>query len=226
MTKKGNYQDLTGQTFYHLTAIRFDHSSKSGNSVWLWKCNFQECGKEHLANASKVKCGQIKSCGCYHKYSVAERSRTHGHTIKEDGIKSRPCGTASKEYECWINMRRRCGNTKDPNYHRYGGRGISVCERWQNSFEDFLEDVGMAPTKKHSLGRIDNDKDYCKSNVQWETPIQQCNNKSTNHLIEMNGRRMTVTQWARELDIPTDTMFKRVEAGWSNEKLITPLHHR
>lgn len=87
--------------------------------------------------------------------------------------------TDTKEYRAWLAMKARCSDNRRHNAHRYVGRGITVCERWDNSFESFLKDVGPAPTPKHSLGRINNDKNYQPGNCRWETPKQQAANRST-----------------------------------------------
>jgi hypothetical protein len=86
--------------------------------------------------------------------------------------------TGSKEYRAWLSMKERCSRPEYHGYHRYGGRGISVCERWEKSFEAFFLDVGPAPSPQHSLGRLDNDGGYEPSNVRWQTAKEQCQNRA------------------------------------------------
>lgn len=145
--------------------------------------------------------------------------RTHGlKYLSLTPIKIRP------EYYIWMAMKRRCRNPDSQQYKNYGGRGIDVCSNWL-SFEGFYKDMGDRPTAKHSLGRIDNDKGYNKSNCRWETKEQQDNNKRQNVYWEYNGVRLSIAQWAKLIGLKTDTLWKRVNsAGWSIEKALTTPH--
>ena len=100
-----------------------------------------------------------------------------------------------KEYNTWKRMRQRCSNKLHPKYARYGGREIKICQEW-NSFKVFLKDMGLAPGKKYSLDRIDNNGNYCKTNCRWATNKTQCNNSSTNRLITFNGITASISEWA------------------------------
>lgn len=126
-------------------------------------------------------------------------------------------------HRVWRQMRQRCTNSNDPRFSAYGARGIKVCKRW-DSFVLFLEDVGERPLGKTSAGRaayqierIDNDKGYEPSNVKWAHYIGQANNRRTNHLIEYNGERCTLSQWSKRLGIRPGTLLKRLKMGWSLE---------
>ncbi len=132
-----------------------------------------------------------------------------------------------KTYSAWKSMRSRCGNTNNPVYHYYGGRGIYVCDRWQNSFEHFLEDMGTAP-KGLSLDRVDNDKGYCKENCRWATPEEQAANKRSTHFIFYGEEKRHVADWARKLKTNVTTLDARLnKLGWSIEKtLSTPFKKR
>lgn len=114
------------------------------------------------------------------------------------------------EYNIWGGIKRRTRNPKYFQYHLYGGRGIKMCDRWFDSFENFLEDMGPRPSKKHSLDRIKQNGNYEKSNCRWATAIEQNNNSRKNVWIDRMGLRMTPAQWARKLDISVAPIYRRL----------------
>lgn len=120
----------------------------------------------------------------------------------------------------WAGMLARCRNPRARGYHRYGGRGIKVCERWLK-FENFLADVGPRPSKEHSLGRRDNDGDYEPSNVRWETRDEQANTRSTCKFITYGGKTMTLAHWAREIRVKPSTLGSRLHKGMTEEEALT-----
>ena len=122
-------------------------------------------------------------------------------------------------YRCWQAMHQRCSNPATPLYHRYGGRGISVCERW-NSVHAFLEDLGHPPAG-HSLGRIDNDGNYEPGNCRWETQEQQNENTCRNRFVEWQGRTQTIKAWAQEMNLNPQQISERLRRGWSAERALT-----
>jgi hypothetical protein len=127
----------------------------------------------------------------------------------------------TKEWGAWNAMHRRCKYPSMDRYEKYGGRGITICERW-NNFLNFLEDVGYAPSKTHSLGRIDNDGNYEPSNVRWETVQQQHRNTSGNRKITFNEKTLTLCEWAELTGIKRTTITQRLDAyGWSVEATLT-----
>ena len=129
------------------------------------------------------------------------------------------------EYRTWRAMKARCHNTIDPKCANYGGRGIRVCERWANSFEAFLEDMGRKPSPRHSIDRVDNDGNYEPSNCRWATPKEQANNqrlKRSARMVEWNGKTQTMSDWARELGISVTLIHYRLEKGWSPAEALRP----
>jgi len=122
-------------------------------------------------------------------------------------------------YKTWIGLKARCYNKNDKDYKNYGGRGIKVCKRWKNSFENFYNDMGDKP-KGMSIDRIDNNGNYEPSNCRWATIEQQNNNKRNNHLLTYNGKTQTITQWSREIKVPVSTLQCRLLRGWSKEKTL------
>jgi hypothetical protein len=121
-------------------------------------------------------------------------------------------------------MQTRCTNPKAINYADYGGRGITVCERWR-SFENFYSDMGPRPSSDHSLERISNNEPYAPANCRWATTVEQSNNKRSNNMVEACGRKQTVVEWARESGIPAYAIYHRLYNGWDPERAVTePIH--
>lgn len=138
-------------------------------------------------------------------------------------------GGASKsgrtpEYVAWVNMRCRCYYPRNNRFHLYGDRGITVCDRWRNSFEVFLADMGLKPTPRHSLDRIDNNGNYEPDNCHWVTPKEQSRNTRRNLLITCHDRTMPLVAWADETGIKPGTISARLQRGWAAERaLATPI---
>jgi len=119
-------------------------------------------------------------------------------------------------------MNKRCRNPADKDYLRWGGRGIRVCERWRNSFENFLADMGKKPSAKHSLDRINNDGDYEPGNCRWATNREQSRNRSNNRYITAFGETLLVVEWAERSNVKLGTIYRRLQYGWSPERAVTP----
>jgi hypothetical protein len=118
-------------------------------------------------------------------------------------------------------MKKRCYTSSATGYRNYGGRGIRVCERWRGSFLAFLEDVGVRPTGRHSLDRIDNNGNYEPGNVRWVTQAEQATNGRRNRHITHGGKTQTLGEWAREYHINSETLASRIgKLGWSMERAL------
>lgn len=141
--------------------------------------------------------------------------KPHGNTKHGHAAGGKISGT----YYSHRSMLQRCYDENHCAYPRYGGRGITVCDRWRNSFENFLADMGERPLGKE-LDRINTDGNYDPTNCRWATRMVQGSNKRNNVILRHKGRDLTISQWSRETGISLDTMWHRVKAGWPTEKVI------
>lgn len=185
---------------------------KNGHWFAVFKC---ECGASKVIAVCNVKKSRTVSCGCLRSEKSADRKRKHGHASR-----SFPNGQ-TRAYSTWQAMRSRCKNKKHNRYHIYGGRGISVCSRWDSSFEEFLKDMGDPP-EGMSIERIDVDADYCPENCIWATQGQQAVNRRTTRLIEYEGKTMCLSEWSIYLGIPYMTLRARLLVSeWSVARSFT-----
>jgi len=155
--------DLTGQVFGRLTAVTPAGRNKHGQTMWACKC---ECGAEVVVVAGNMKSGNSCSCGCFRKELLTK----HGDAPRPGN------GGWTKEYRTWNNVRQRCLNPCSPRWLNYGGRGISICARWVNSYEAFLQDMGRGP-EGTSIDRIDNNGNYEPGNCHWASATEQRKNQ-------------------------------------------------
>lgn len=169
-------------------------------SRFTWRC-ICDCGNKVILRSDSLSAGTI-SCGCYQKERIAASVRKHGKSRK-----------GNSEYITWQNIKGRCYNENRACYHNYGGKGIKVCERWLNSFENFLLDMGPKPSKKHSIERRKNDQDYTRENCYWATRFQQNRNHSRNCFIEFDGRKMVLQDWASELRVGSSGIAYHLKRG-------------
>lgn len=157
---------LEGQLFGMLSVKAEGERSSSGRVRWLCVC---KCGAEKFVNGHHLKSGAIRSCGsCAHREVGAPWNIKHGDTAG---------GVIAPEYTSWVCMILRCTDVKNHNYPNYGGRGISVCDRWQSEYSAFLADMGRKPTSKHSIDRVNNNGNYEPGNCRWATMVEQCANR-------------------------------------------------
>lgn len=181
--KRNMFIDLTGQKFERLTVVKRAKGYIGKGSYWHCKC---DCGNEIIVRAQSLKDGQTKSCGCLNKELAIKRFTKHGHAQTE---KQHPL------YKAWVNMKTRCINPNSTGYEDYGGRGIRICQRWMDSFENFLEDMGEKPSPMHTLDRIDVNGDYCPGNCRWATQTTQSRNQ---RISKKNKSGIKGVSWSKK----------------------------
>lgn len=191
--------DLTGRQFglwYVIGHPRRVVLRSSRKYLWLCRCS---CGVEREVVGGDLREGKSQSCGCL------------GLSYKRHDL---------PEYKIWIGLRSRCRNPNSSRWHRYGGRGISVCARWED-FETFYRDMGPRPSSTHTIERRNNDGDYCPENCVWATKKEQSRNTRRNKFLLFRGERLTYAAWAERLGMRPATFRNRLRSGWSVEQVIT-----
>ena len=198
--------DLTGQRFNSLTVVK--RSSDSGNGkkpVVKWEC-LCICGRTISVKTDSILTGHTKSCGC--------QKIKHGLSHKE------------RLYETWKNMRRRCSDPKNKRWEHYGGKGISICPEWN----DYLIFREWALTNGYSedltIDRIDNNGNYCPENCRWVDAKVQANNSTRNHIIEIDGQKMTMAELADHLGMSYSAVQHRIDRDWDMERIISQPQRR
>lgn len=189
-------KDITGQRFGSLVAIKPTDKRKHGYIVWVCKC---DCGKEVEVCSSHLTNGYIKSCGC---------SRIkHGQSYK-------------RLYHIWQSMKQRCYNPNMKRYEDYGGRGIKVCDEWNDFINFYNWAINNGYAYNLSIDRINLDGDYEPQNCRWSTPKEQDNNRRNNVFITFNGKTQTIAQWSEETGIKYETLRSRIRRGLSIEQIF------
>lgn len=226
------HSKFVGMKFGRLTVCQdYIPGTHNLSRKYLCKC---DCGQYTYVTLSNLKSGNTRSCGCLER--ELNKQRIAQNTIKfqklnansklkkekSDNLIIKTHGMSnSRIYGIWNKMRSRCNNKNDNKYYRYGARGITVCEEW-NDFCNFYEwAISHGYLDTLSINRIDNDGNYCPENCNWATDKEQANNKSTNDFIEYNGEVKTLAQWACEYNVSPQTVRKRYKIlGWSFDKAL------
>jgi hypothetical protein len=180
---------------------------RNGKAYRLFLCEC-DCGERIEALLCNLRTGKSTSCGCLKIERAVEARRTHGLS-------------QTPEYSVWADMLVRCHNPNHKHFARYGGRGIKVCDRWRNSCQAFISDVGTRPSRLHTLDRINNDGDYEPSNVRWATQKQQCRNTSRNVLLTFNGETRCIAEWSEVTGINRVTIADRLRRKLPVEAVLT-----
>lgn len=190
--------DLTGMNINGLTFVKRTNEKAGSTYKWVVECY---CGVKFITNPTSIKLNKTLSCGCSRK--------KHGDST-------------TRLYGIWNGMRHRCLDKKHISYHRYGGRGIKVCEEWDESYENFKEwAINNGYQEEFSIDRIDNNKNYSPSNCKWSSIKEQCNNRENNNKLTFNGVNKTVAEWSVETGLPYHTIHKRILYGWEVKDILT-----
>ena len=210
MGKRINEEDIKNKKYGRLTAIKITGRSNSGKILWICKC---DCGNEITVAQSDFRNGYTKSCGCLQRESVKSRKKPYSHR--------------ERLYELWCGIKQRCNNPNNISYKWYGGKGIKVCDEWNNdylSFKKWASDSGYdetLPRGMQTIERIDTFKDYSPENCTWKTINEQQRNKRNNRLFEHKGEKHTLAEWSEILGIDYTILHSRVLGyGWNIKEAI------
>lgn len=197
-------KDLTGKKFGRLKVLKRYGSNKKGQAMWMCEC---ECGNINIVNGSNLRTGHVMSCGCLNKELAKERFIKHNlrHT---------------KIYNVWRDMKYRCENKNNPQYKDYGGRGISVCDEWNdfNKFYNWAIENGY--DEKLSIDRINNNEGYNPSNCRWANAKIQSNNKRNNLIVNINGEKYTVAQLSEKTGIG----YEKLRSAYHKGNIMNIIH--
>lgn len=200
--------DLTGRKFSKLTVISKGKANNNGSITWLCSC---DCGRDTITAGSLLIKGATRSCGCL----KGEHSTIHGmsHT---------------RLHDIWQGMIQRCTDKNAINFLAYGGRGITVCDKWLHSFVAFYNDMKSSYNPSLSIDRIDNNGNYEPSNCKWSTRKEQCNNTRRNHSLTFKGETLNICQWAEKLGMTYQSLSDRINKHhWAIERALTqPIRKR
>lgn len=209
-TKSKCQEDISGQVFGFLEVVEnITRSNNRGHTLCRVRC--LPCGTVKELRRSSLKMGRPKSCGCQNNRMIAERMKTHGYAHS---------GPKIPEYNIWASMRLRCFQKNSRAYKDYGGRGITICDAWRESFPAFLAYMGPRPSPAHSIERIDNDGNYEPGNVRWATMKEQCRNRRSNRNLTVNGITKTFTEWSELTGLGFTTIRYRVTHGCTPEQAL------
>lgn len=198
-----------GEKWFYLTIL--EKSSKRGDTHIIAKCDCGTVKRIRLSSFYAVR--PVKSCGCKRSELLSKGNIKHGHSRTSTH-------SASRTYSSWVSMKERCEEVTHKSYADYGGRGITVCDRWHD-FQLFLSDVGERPAGK-TIGRIENDGNYEPENCEWQTYQEQSRNMRSNRYLEFDGKRLLLCEWAERIGVSEDAIAKRLDTlEWSIGRALT-----
>lgn len=194
---------MVGKKFGELVVVRQAPTGERGYLRWECKCS---CGQMIEVDGDRLRAGQRTACGVANHYL----NKPSAKYSREDW---------KTEYVAWANMKQRCNSSKHKRYKDYGGRGITVCERWKK-FENFADDMGPKPSPIHSLDRKDANGNYEPENCKWSTPTEQARNRRRTVFVEHEGRRQKMADLIATAKVPSCTVWHRVKWGWPIDEAL------
>lgn len=197
--------DMIGLRFGSLVVISRS-SHRSGKHV-TWECAC-DCGNKSVVSGTKLRSGHTKSCGCAKVAEIVKRSLTHGKCM-------------TPEYRVWTGIKSRCFGKKTRSYKDYGGRGVTMCKKWRDSFEAFYDDMGPRPSPDHSIERLDNDGNYEPGNCVWATRCIQCRNKRNNVVVRFQGSEVLLMELCENLGLRHSLIRRRLYSGWNLDRALS-----
>jgi hypothetical protein len=207
----GNIKDMRDKRFGRLIVLEYaglHGKGKRQRACWRCVC---DCGKKTTVIGHSLRSGHTKSCGCLNREAI-------NFSVFKHGMCDIP------EYSIWRAMKSRCYGLNNAAFKHYGGRGIRVCQEWNDSFVAFLADMGKRPSDKYTLERIDNEGDYTPKNCRWATCAEQNRNNRRTRLLTFRNEILCVTDWAKALGMNRETLSYRLRHNWSVERaLSTPV---
>jgi hypothetical protein len=206
MSQQPSIKSLVGQRFGRLLVTEpAPKPHTRADRRWLCQC---DCGKTKVVAHHQLLGGNCRSCGCL-------RSELSAARVIKHGLRKSP------EYGIWNAMKNRCYNPHVKHHKDYGGRGIKVCDRWRDSFEAFITDMGRRPGPEYTIERENNDGDYEPGNCKWATRFEQQRNTRKNVILNFNEQSKTVAEWAETLNIRSGTIRERLRRGWTVEQTLS-----
>ncbi len=205
----GKKVNMVGRIFGRWKVLSEDPiRTRSGTVKYLCMC---ECGNMKSVSGSILRKGESTSCGCYNRDVITKEAPVYKERL----------------HNVWNSMKQRCNNPRDKAYKNYGSRGIKVCESWSKDYLAFRKWALSSGYKQGLwLDRIDNEKGYCPENCRWTSPGLQARNKRTTVMVEIDGVSKCITDWSAYSGVPACTIARRMELGWTKDKLLCPVDRR
>jgi len=200
--------DLAGLVFGRLRVMKRVYREDISPKKVYWGC-ICKCGNTVTVTTGALRSGLTRSCGCLKNENASTINFKHG-------------GRGTEEYHAWCDMKTRCLNPNFKDYKYYGGRGIKICEKWIDSFENFINDMGLKPGHNYSLDRKDTNKDYEPENCKWSTYKEQCRNRRNNLLIDFNGKTITLAELSEKTGLDWHLLrYRIIDKSMSVEEAVT-----
>ena len=216
MMSSHNFKEMSGLRFSRILVLNRVENNKHRQPMWQCKC---DCGKSKIICGKHLRSGATTSCGCLKHEKMFDANFKHGES-------------KTRFHNIWVGMLARCTKRSNHAFSRYGGAGITVCERWM-VFTNFRDDMKLSYEAHIAqfgeqdtwLDRSDNKKGYSPENCLWATRIEQANNKNNNHRVICRGKEYTLSELSRAFNVPNSRIRIRIANGWTPEEAITLPKH-